>query len=146
MGEMLWRVKYYLFLKVSEGGLHSFCLILRFIQFFFSISTWWKCNLLVTSPSASCAVPAVKDSLVVKDFFLSTLYTTRLTLRPQGCSTCSCYRLQSQALWKSIQLHHHKIGLLCSAVCKKLHMLQPGIVLISSLGFEIFWPGVRQRK
>lgn len=68
------------------------------------------------------------------------------SVKPQGCSTCSCCRLQSRALWKSIQLHHHKIDLFCSDLCKKLHMLQPGIVLISSLGFEIFWPGVRTTK
>lgn len=83
--------------------------------FFFGISTWWKWRLLVTSPSASHAVSALAR-LPGSQGPLSLYFVHHKadSVRPQGCLTCStwsCCSLQSQALGKSIQPHHHKTGL-----------------------------------
>lgn len=90
LGEMLWKAKYYLFLKVLEIVLHSFCLIFRFICFFFSVAVPDEseiCLSLHHQTAMQCQL--WKDWLVVKDLFPFNFYTISMVLKPRSCLTCS---------------------------------------------------------
>lgn len=83
-----------------------------FFQYLYLMKATFTLNFTI---SQSCSVteerlPSSKGPLSLS-FVHSFIYHRADSIMPQGCSTRSCYSLQSQTLWKSIQLHHHKIGL-----------------------------------